>query len=94
MNITHVPGTGANQIVATGKCILHRIIVGADVASADVEVSDSATDGDGNVKIQLTGSTLMTSIGGSIEVGAIFQSGIALDVVNQTKMTFIWDPIA
>lgn len=92
-NITHFATAGANKVVATGKAILHRIIIGADVASGDVEVSDHASDGDGNVVLQVTGSTLQTS-NGVIEVGALFQSGITLDLTNQTKVTVIWEPIA
>jgi len=92
-NITHLAGAGANQVVATGKAILHRIIIGADVGSGDVEVSDSNSDGDGNVKVQLTGSTLMTAHG-TIEVGALFENGITLDLTNQTKVTVIWEPTA
>ena len=92
--ITHVAGAGANNIIATGKAVLHRILIGADVASGDIEVSDHATDGDGNVKIQHTGSTLMTANGGCIEVGALFENGITADLTNQTKVTFIWEPTA
>lgn len=84
----------ADVVVATGKAILHRIIIGADVASSTIEVSNSATDGDGDVKIFLSGSTLMTATGGVVEVGAIFEKGISADIVNQTLVTFIWEPIA
>lgn len=92
--VTHLASAGANQVVTATKAILHRIIIGADVASGDVEVSDSATDGDGNVKVQLTGSTLMTSNGGSVEINAHFHKGITLDLTNQTKVTVIWSPAA
>ena len=92
--ITYFATAGDNKIVATGKAILHRIIFGADVAAADVEISDHASDGDGNIKMQLTGATLMTAHGGTVEVGALFEKGITLDLVNQTKVTVIWEPIA
>lgn len=92
-NITHLAAAGANQVVATGKAILHRIIIGADVASGDIEVSDSPSDGDGNVVLQVTGSTLMTAHG-TVEVGALFEDGITLDLTNQTKVTVIWEPTA
>lgn len=85
---------GANQVVARRKAILHRIIIGADVASAQLEVSDHPSDGDANVKIDLIGNTLMTSTGGCVEVGAIFNDGICLDLTNQTDVTVIWEPIA
>lgn len=93
-NITHLASAGANQVVASSKAILHRVIIGADVASGQVEVSDNASDGDGNVIIHLTGSTLMTATGGCVEVGALFENGITLDLTNQTDVTVIWEPTA
>lgn len=89
--ITHLASAGANQVVCAGKAILHRIIIGADVASGDLEVSDHASDGDGNVVLQVTGSTLMTAHG-TIEVNAHFHKGITLDLTNQTKVTVVWSP--
>jgi len=93
-NITYQAAAGVNVVVASGKAILERVIIGEDVASSTIEISDSATDGDGNVKIFLTGSALMTANGGVIEVGALFKNGITADLVNQTKVTFIWTPTA
>lgn len=83
----------ANVVIATGKAILHRIIIGADVASAAIEVSNSPSDGDADVKIFLSGSTLMTATGGVVEVGAIFENGISADITNQTQVTFVWEPV-
>lgn len=84
----------ANVVVAKNKAVLHRILIGKDVSTATIEVSDSATDGDGNVKVYAEGSTLMTANGGVIEVGALFENGITADLTNQTNVTFIWDPVA
>ena len=83
----------ANVVVATGKAILHRILIGKDVASSVIEVSDHASDGDVNVQIYLEGSTLLTSTGGVVEVGTIFEAGICADLTNQTNVTFIWEPL-
>lgn len=94
MNLTYHASAGDNKVVATGKAILHRIIIGADVASADMEISDHASDGDGNIVMQITGSTLLTSTGGVIEVNAIFKNGICVDQINQTKVTYVWEPTA
>jgi len=91
--ITHFATAGADKVVTTKAAILHRIIIGADVASGDVEVSDHPSDGDANVVLQVTGSTLMTS-NGVIEVNAHFHKGITLDLTNQTKVTVIWSPTA
>ena len=83
----------ADVVVSTKPAILHRILVGADVGSAVIEVSDHISDGDGNVKIKYTGSTLMTATGGVIEVGAIFRDGITADLTNQTDVTFVHSPV-
>lgn len=91
-NIKYQATATADVVVATGPAILHRIIIGVDVASAVVEVSDSPSDGDGNVKIELTGSTLHTTAN-VVEVGAIFRKGICADLTNQTDVTFVWSPI-
>lgn len=92
--ITYLSGAGANQIVTTKKAILHRILVGKDVASAVIECSDSASDGNGNVQVYAAGSTLMTATGGVIEVNAHFHQGIALDLTNQTNVAVVWSPVA
>jgi len=92
--IKHLASAGANQVVTTKPAILHRLIIGADVASGDVEVSDHISLGNGDVVLQLTGSTLMTANGGGIEVNAHFHKGITLNLTNQTKVTVIWSPVA
>lgn len=84
--------TGDNQLVWTGKCLLQRIIIGADVANATIEVSDSLTDGDGNMLLDLAGSTLMTSVGGALECNIFFEKGICVDQTNQTKVTYVVVP--
>lgn len=88
--IKYFASAGDNQVVCATKAFLHRIIFGADVASADVEISDHASDGDGNIVMQLTGATLGAR--GSIEVGAYFHKGITVDLINQTKATFVFSP--
>lgn len=79
---------GTDIVVSAGRTFLAGIVFGADNGSAQVEVSDHVSDGDGNVKIQLNGNTLLTSIG-YLPVNAWFEDGITCDVVNQTQMTFI-----
>jgi hypothetical protein len=85
---------GTDKIISTGPAILEKIIIGADVASAVIEVSDSPTDGNGNIQLRLAGSTLMTSCKGEVAVGATFQFGISADLTNQTNVTFVWRPMA
>lgn len=91
--IVYQAAAGANVVVTAKPARLLRIIIGADVGSAVVEVSDSAADGDGNVKIYLAGSTLMTSCGGIIEVNADFTNGICADLTNQTNVSFVYKNI-
>lgn len=83
---------GNNVVVSSKPAVLHGIIIGADVSSSVIEISDHASDGDGNIKIKLTGATLMTANGGYVKVEAIFNAGICADITNQTDITFIWSP--
>jgi hypothetical protein len=91
--ITYISTAGADKVISTGPARLKRIIFGADTGSAVIEVSNSATDGDGNIVLKLTGSTLMTSVG-SLEVDAEFNMGICADIANQADTSFVWEPIA
>ena len=90
-NSTYHAAAGADKVVATGPAVLERIIIGKDVASAVVEVSDHATDGDADVKVYLEGSTLHTTAA-VVEVGVVFRKGICADLTNQTNVTFVWRP--
>lgn len=80
----------ANVVVKASAGFLYGIIIGKDVASSVVEVSDSVSDGDGNVQIYLEGSTLLTSTNGYVPVNAVFANGITADLTNQTNVTFIY----
>ena len=86
----YLASSGANQIITAKRAFLHRIIIGKDVASAIIEVSDNASDGNGNVKIYLASSTLLADTSGLIEVGAEFPNGITADLTNQTNVTFVY----
>jgi hypothetical protein len=93
--LLHYVATAAvNEVIADAPGYLHGIIIGEDVASSTIEVSDHASDGDGNVKIFLSGSTLMTANGGYVPVNAVFSQGITADIVNQTKITFVYSLIS
>lgn len=82
----------ANVVVSATPATLVGMIIGADVGSAVIEVSDHASDGDGNVQVYLAGSTLLTSCGGYVPVNAYFATGITADLTNQTQVTFIYIP--
>lgn len=89
---TYQAAAAANVVVTTKPAFLHAIIIGADVGSAMVEISDHASDGDGNVKVYLAGSTLLAMTGGTVIIDALFPAGICADLTNQTHVTFIWKP--
>lgn len=88
--ITYIAAAGTDKVISTKPAILERIIVGADVGSSIIEVSDSATDGDGDVKILLSGSALS----GVYEVRAEFRNGITADITLQSNVSFVWRPMA
>ena len=81
----------ANVVIKASPGFLERIIIGKFVANGTIEVSDSVDDGDGAVKIFITGAA--TNIDGfpkSIEVNAEFTTGICADITNFTDVTFIY----
>jgi len=83
---TYQATAAANVVVKATQGLLHAIIIGKSVgAGAIVEVSDHATDGDGNVKVYLEAPAV-----GSYLVDAFFEVGITADLTNQTNVTFVW----
>ena len=82
---------GADQVITAQRAFLHRIIIGKDVGSAIIEVSDDIADGDGDVQIYLASSTLLADTGGVVEVGAEFNKGITVDITLQTNVTFVYE---
>jgi len=91
--ITYQATAAANVVITAKPAYLEKIIVGADVAASVVEVSDHPSNGTSNVKVYLGGSTIMTSIGGEIEVEAVFAKGITMTLTNQTKVGIVWRPM-
>lgn len=80
----------ANVVVKNKPGYLLGIIIGDDVGSAVIEVSNHATDGDGNVVIYLADDTLHTTTGGYVPVNAWFSTGITVDQTNQTHCTYVY----
>lgn len=81
----------ANVVVCDQPAILNKIIVGKDVGSAVIEVSDHASNGDGNVKIYIEDSNIATKSGFEIDCGNMeFKVGICADLTNQTNVTFVF----
>lgn len=84
----YIATAGDNKIISAVPAYLEKITIGKDVASSIIEVSDSATDGDGNIKLHKEGDALMTANGGEIYVNALFSAGIAADHDAQTFVTY------
>lgn len=90
----------ANVVVKASAGYLKGIILGGlPIADAIIEVSDHASDGDGNVKIYAIGGdgtdalleqTLVDKHSGYIPVEAVFSTGITADITAQTNVTFIY----
>ena len=88
--ITYVETTGADKVISTSAAYLERIIVGKSVGSSVIEISNSPSDGDGDIKVYLAGDTLV----GEYAIGAEFNKGICADLTNQTNVSFVWAPMA
>jgi len=83
----------ATDLVVKNKPgFLHAIIIGEWITGGTIEVSDHATDGDGNVKIFLkAGATDASGFPKVIIVDAEFKVGICADITaSQTYVTFIY----
>ncbi len=86
----YIATAALNQVITSKPAILLGVIAGADVANSTIEISDHISDGNGNIKVKLAGSTIMTSVGGYLKVNAVFNKGITVDIVNQTDITFVY----
>jgi hypothetical protein len=84
--ITLTAAAAANVVITAKPAILERVIIGADVNAAVVEISNSPDDGDGEVIFYQAGNTLR----GVYEVGAVCAKGLAMDLTNQTQVTVVW----
>lgn len=83
--VKYQAAAAANVIVSAVPAFLHSIIVGEDKAGGIIEVSNHATDGDGNVVI-----LIKDPLPGTFLVDAAFDVGIAVDMTTQTCCTFVW----
>jgi len=91
-HLTYVATASANNVIKAKPGYLKSIIIGEWVTGGTVEVSDHATDGDGNVKIFLkAGTTDASGFPKTIPVDAHFENGITADIGgSQTKVTFVY----
>lgn len=99
-NYHYQAAASANVVVKASSGYLKGIILGGvPIADAIIEVSDHASDGDGNVIIYAAGGdgtdalleqTLVDKHKGYIPVELNFATGITADITNQTHVTFIY----
>jgi len=88
---SYVAGVGADNVIKASAGFLHAIILGKWVTGGIVEVSDHASDGDGNVQIFLQGgATDESGFPKTILVDAKFTVGITADIAGFTNVTFIY----
>lgn len=84
--ITYQAAAAANVVVSAEPAFLHAIIIGKAVPNGILEVSDHASDGDGNIKIFIDTCTCPAFT----IVNAAFDVGICVDMTLQTNVSFIW----
>ena len=89
-NVYYQATASDDVVVKDSEGYLEGIIIGADVGSAEIEISDNATTGDANIKVYLASDTLLADTGGYVPVRAKFENGITADLTNQTNVTFIY----
>lgn len=91
-----------NVVVSAGPATLLAILLGDNVANASIEISDHASDGDGNIVALPAGGagtddlltqSLASKFNGVITFGPngmFCATGITCDQIAQTKCTYIY----
>jgi len=85
---THIAIPVHDQIITGTSAILHRILVGPDIANSEIAISDHETTTAESILWYVSGSTLQ----GFYDIGAYMINGIVVTVTNQQNVTFIFDP--
>lgn len=92
-HLSYQASAGANKVIKASAGFLYGIILGTWVDDATLEVSNHASDGDGNVVLFFTGDTTDAVDHGYpkfIPVNAYFDTGISADITAFTHVTFIY----
>lgn len=84
-SIEYVAAAGADNVIKASAGYLVGILVGKDVSGGVIEVSNHASDGDGDVVVYLEDPAV-----GFYPVGAYFDTGICSDLTTQTNVAFIY----
>ena len=83
--MTYQAAAAANVVIKANKGFLAGITVGKDVAGGIIEISDHASDGNGNVLYYLEDPNV-----GYYPINADFAVGICADLTTQTNVMFHW----
>lgn len=83
----YTSGPTTNWIVKGSAGFVHAVHVGAAVASSIIELSDHASDGDGNVVLYQASDTIGPAV---YPLNMTMGTGITLDLTNQTHVTVVY----
>ena len=90
-SIAYQAAAAANVVVKAAPGFLHAIVVGKWVTNGTIEVSDHASDGDGNVKVFITmAATNIDGFPKTIPVNANFAVGICADQTDALQVSYIY----
>jgi len=74
--------------VVSGPAVLHKLVIGKNVAGSEVRVIDDTATPSDRVVFHLIGD----SLAGVYDVNAYFTRGIIITVTNQTNTTLLYSP--
>lgn len=90
-SLSYQASAADNKVIKASAGFLHSVILGTWVDNGVIEISDHASDGDGNIVIKLTtNATDDTNFPCVIPVNAKFTTGICADVAALTDVTFVY----
>ena len=84
----YAAAAAVNEVVKASAGTLIGIVIGKTVANSIIEISDHASDGDGNVQIYLDAPVQGTYMFGN---GVDFSVGICADITLAEHTTFIYE---
>lgn len=80
VEVSYLGSTGDNQVVKDQAAFVYGLTIGNNTTV--VELSDHASDGDGNIKMKLTNPPC-----GYFPINAWFENGITLDIATAAQIT-------
>ena len=84
----YIAAPAADEVVKASAGYVKSVTLGAWVTGGTIEISDHASDGDGNVKYFLqAGATDESGFPKTVPVGTKFATGITVDTIGLTHVT-------